>query len=59
MYDASTVSCCPTGGPAGAAAGVVLNSAALLGLYAGVLLLLGLVNTVTVKALGVVGEISG
>eukprot|EP00878_Enallax_costatus_P015926 GHUV01016695.1.p1 GENE.GHUV01016695.1~~GHUV01016695.1.p1 ORF type:complete len:206 (+),score=55.37 GHUV01016695.1:226-843(+) len=47
-----------TGGNAGASAGVVLDNAALLGLYAGVLLLLGLVNTVTVRALGVVGEIS-
>jgi hypothetical protein len=33
--------------------------AATLGIYAGVLVLLGLINTVTVRALGMVGEISG
>lgn len=49
---------CIAGGTAGAAAGVVLDGKALLGLYVGVLLILGLVNTVTVKALGMVGELS-
>lgn len=48
-----------TGGHAGHAAGVVISQPALLGIYAAVLILLGLVNTVTVRALGVVGEISG
>ncbi|KAF8058897.1 NAD kinase 3 [Scenedesmus sp. PABB004] len=47
-----------SGGSAGAPAGVVLSQPALLGLYAAVLILIGLVNTVTVRALGVVGEIS-
>lgn len=48
-----------TGGHAGHAAGVAISQPALLGIYAAVLILLGLVNTVTVRALGVVGEISG
>jgi hypothetical protein len=48
-----------TGGHSGHAAGVAISQPALLGIYAAVLILLGLVNTVTVRALGVVGEISG
>jgi hypothetical protein len=47
-----------TGGAAGAAAGVAISQAGLLGVYAAVLILIGLINTVTVRALGVVGEIS-
>jgi hypothetical protein len=48
-----------TGGQAGADAGVVISQKALLGIYAAVLVCLGLINTVTVRALGIVGEISG
>jgi hypothetical protein len=48
-----------TGGQAGASAGLLISQPAMLGIYAAVLLLIGVVNTVTVRALGVVGEISG
>jgi hypothetical protein len=48
-----------TGGQAGAVAGAVISQKALLGIYAAVLICLGLINTVTVRALGIVGEISG
>jgi hypothetical protein len=48
-----------TGGEAGATTGLAISQPGLLGIYAGVLVLLGLVNTVTVRALGIVGEISG
>ncbi|KAF6254993.1 amino acid/polyamine transporter I [Scenedesmus sp. NREL 46B-D3] len=47
-----------TGGAAGAAAGVAISQAGLLGVYAAVLVLIGTINTVTVRALGVVGEVS-
>ncbi|WIA39719.1 hypothetical protein OEZ86_005781 [Tetradesmus obliquus] len=47
-----------TGGAAGAAAGVAISQPMLLAVYAAVLILIGLINTVTVRALGVVGEIS-
>jgi hypothetical protein len=48
-----------TGGHAGAEAGAAISQQALLGIYAAVLICLGLINTVTVRALGIVGEISG
>jgi hypothetical protein len=48
-----------TGGHAGAAAGVIITQPILLGIYAAVLFALGLINTVTVRALGMVGEVSG
>jgi hypothetical protein len=48
-----------TGGHAGVEAGLAISQPALLGIYAGVLVCLGLINTVTVRALGIVGEVSG
>jgi len=48
-----------SGGHAGAEAGLAISQSGLLGIYAGVLVCLGLINTVTVRALGMVGEISG
>jgi hypothetical protein len=47
-----------TGGHAGADGGVVVTQPILLGIYAAVLFTLGLINTVTVRALGIVGEMA-
>lgn len=47
-----------TGGAAGAAAGVVLTQAHMLALYIGTLLVIGMLNTVSTKVLGVMGEVS-
>eukprot|EP00882_Tetradesmus_deserticola_P013575 GHRQ01014412.1.p1 GENE.GHRQ01014412.1~~GHRQ01014412.1.p1 ORF type:complete len:268 (+),score=64.74 GHRQ01014412.1:932-1735(+) len=47
-----------SGGAAGAAAGLAVSQAGQLGVYAAVLVVIGLVNTLTVRALGLVGEIS-